>query len=283
MLQTNPTPLDFLTTPGKFQLGARVMAMLAEPFPLRGDDDRIVLQKKIQNMSGKKDKANISYYITIRDLHGRLNDVVGPLNWRQGIDSIVTEGINVFIAASMSIADNVHMSTGEGCTEKWGKPHENALTTAESQAVKRAAVPFGIGAYLYRLSEVNTWNSALKEVGNAKYLQYDTINVKDDPIDRRLPDWMFPAKGPTLVMRELGFLLGVNVPVNLRDLDKADAKTMKDLLKKSFGVESLTSSSGLGWEDYFKLAACIARITDYCTAHGKSFDSVCILPETPSE
>ena len=117
---------------------------LKEEFP-EGD-----IEWRIQK-SGKSEKGNIwaiiVAYITNRAIQDRLDAVCGPENWQNhydsGPDGGVLCGIEIFITEERSII-------------KWdGAENTNieAVKGGLSDSMKRAAVQWGIGRYLYSWSE----------------------------------------------------------------------------------------------------------------------------------
>jgi len=130
-----------------------------------------------------RDKALGGAYITPRDVSDRLNAVMG-LDWSEdysltiGTKSVVVEcRLTIMGATRVDIGTKSLVYKGEPIKDPVDK---NVFTAAYAQAFKRAAVKFGIGAYLYRLPK--KWvafdpqkkkftNGGLADL-NAVYLQY---------------------------------------------------------------------------------------------------------------
>ena len=113
---------------------------LKEPFP---END---IEWRVQRAGAKNDQpwAMVLAYVTNRAIMNRLDDIVGPENWRNefktGPDGGVLCGIGIYI-------------NGEWVT-KWDgadKTQVEAVKGGLSGAMKRAAVQWGIGRYLYNL------------------------------------------------------------------------------------------------------------------------------------
>ena len=116
---------------------------LAEPFEVR--------EVKFKPQSVKGNRALAMAYIDARHVMDRLDDVLGVENWADAYE-IVPDG-SVVCRLSLKIG-------GEWITKTdVGSPSEqpdggDRLKAAFSDALKRAAVKFGIGRYLYRLPAV---------------------------------------------------------------------------------------------------------------------------------
>jgi len=123
---------------------------LAEPFPPE------VIGWKPSNISGNRCMALA--YIDARDVQDRLDAVVGPENWR----CTFREADDGCVICTLAI----RVWRAEAGAAEWieksdvGDPSDQSkagdkLKAAFSDALKRAAVQWGIGRYLYRLDA--TW------------------------------------------------------------------------------------------------------------------------------
>jgi len=102
---------------------------------------------KFRKGSANKDKSKnrILAYVDARDVQTRLDDVVGPANWQDKY----TRFDGGFIC-ELSIRVDGEWITKSGVGEDRGDATEdNAIKSAESDALKRAAVKFGIARHLY--------------------------------------------------------------------------------------------------------------------------------------
>lgn len=113
---------------------------LSEPFP-----SELVHWRVGSRMQDKKRGMALAY-IDARDVFDRLDQVVGPANWQTHIH-LGPEGR---VACAMEIRDPerdvwITKSDGAGATAIEGEKG------GVSDAIKRAAVQFGLGRYLYRL------------------------------------------------------------------------------------------------------------------------------------
>ena len=168
-----------------------VLARLAEPFAAE------VISWKPQVVTWKdpeNPKAKGAAYADPRAYSDRLNELFGPEGWTReytvtvatGLDRVVTKKGGetqttpnqgkVFVVAKVTVHSlGTHVGTGESWIDD-----DNAMTSAEAQAFKRACVCFGLGRYLYDLPET-------------AWLPIDKFSrqFKTDPT---LPEWALPAK-----------------------------------------------------------------------------------------
>lgn len=117
---------------------------LAQPFDAR--------EVKWKPQSVKGNRCLAIAYIDARIVQDRLDDVVGPENWEESYnvlpDGSVTCRLTVIIGERRVFKEDVGaMSEQPDAGDR--------LKSAFSDALKRAAVKYGIGRYLYRLA--NQW------------------------------------------------------------------------------------------------------------------------------
>jgi hypothetical protein len=124
----------------------QMLERLAEPFP------STQLNWKPQTISRDGTRALAVAYIDARDVAERLDVVVGPANW--AVDHKEVDGQTLTGIALR------HPETGEWVW-KWdaglvGREGDEAMSVkgSLSDGVKRAAVLWGVGRYLYRLPKV---------------------------------------------------------------------------------------------------------------------------------
>jgi hypothetical protein len=142
--------------------------------------------------AGKKDDGTIwakaFAYITNRAIQERLDDVVGPANWRNEYRPWEIGTPGVLCGLSLKI-------DGEWVT-KWDGAEQSdmeALKGGLSGAMKRAAVQWGIGRYLYDLPEgwAKVSERGANYAGQVKVKGSEArISFKWDPPD--LPKWALP-------------------------------------------------------------------------------------------
>ncbi len=117
---------------------ADLFKKLQEPFPLEAHKWRI------GQTSRDGTKALALCYIDARDVQNRLDDVVGPENWQTEI--IETAHGRVLCKLSIRV-DGEWVSKMDGAGDTGYEGEKGAI----SDALKRAAVQWGIGRYLYDL------------------------------------------------------------------------------------------------------------------------------------
>jgi len=136
------------------ELSKEALEILSRPF-----DPREV-EVKVQAVNKDRTRAQVVAYVDARTVLDRLDEVVGPTGWSDTYE-VLTNGTDadgrrlVEVKCSLTVLGVSKEDVGEG----------DSLKAAFSDALKRAAVKFGIGRYLYRLPKV--W-ADLDERGNIK-------------------------------------------------------------------------------------------------------------------
>jgi hypothetical protein len=115
-----------------------VLDALGAPFP---EDEVEFLPRG--NWEGK---ARALPYIDARSVMRRLDAVVGPGGWSFDFDVLSPDG--KMVRGKLTVLGVTKCDAGEGGSE------DEVLKSAVSDALKRAAVHFGIGRYLYYLPSV---------------------------------------------------------------------------------------------------------------------------------
>ncbi len=116
---------------------------LAQPFK---EDD---IEWRVQRCGEKNNKiwAMVLCYVTNRAIMNRLDDVIGAGNWKNYYESTPT-GKGTLCGIAIRIKDE--------WVTKWDGAEDTAIEAVKgglSGAMKRAAVQWGIGRYLYNLDE----------------------------------------------------------------------------------------------------------------------------------
>jgi len=99
-------------------------------------------------ISKQADKALVAPYVTNRAIMDRLDEVRGPENWRN--EFRIGPGGGVLCGISIRLGDE-WITKWDGAENTDIEPVKGGL----SSAMRRAAVQWGIGRYLYRLP--NQW------------------------------------------------------------------------------------------------------------------------------
>jgi hypothetical protein len=232
-------------------MGPRILTVAAQQF------DVTELQKRILQKTKNKEKAKPAFYIDPRTLDHRLNLMFGGA-WSVGFS--IDQGDRLIVArATLNINGIVRedvSSESVTITKKdWDSgtveivTNELATTSAQAAAYKRAAVKFGISAYLYDFKDEIIW------------LPIDQYGFKEKDIKLKdLPQFARPIPGPQIVMDELIYLCG-----------SEDSAVLKENLQKYWGIETLKD---LNRDDSFMLASCVARVSDFLSFTGKDLDQL---------
>lgn len=165
-----------------------ILRNLAKPFEAKDIEWRV-------GQAGDKKSggvwAKVLAYVTNRAIMQRLDDVVGPSRWKNEF-AAAPEGDGVTCGVSIYI--NEHL----GWVTKWDGASNTdieAIKGGLSNAMKRAAVQWGVGRYLYDLE--SGWAEILPdgEKGYGKNKTKDGTWFDWNPPD--LPSWALPegAKG----------------------------------------------------------------------------------------
>jgi hypothetical protein len=151
---------------------------LAEPFDLSE------IKWRVTHTNKDGSRGAVIAFADPRAYTDRLNQLFTPTGWTRSYevstvssvtrikkDKLIQTG-KVLVTCTLTI-NGLGCHAGSG--EEWAD-EENAMTASEAQAFKRAASCFGLGRYLYNLSEV-----------------WVPLNEHRQPIEYpRLPEWALP-------------------------------------------------------------------------------------------
>jgi hypothetical protein len=175
------------------------LARLRDPF---APED---IEWRVQTAGEKNGKpwARVLAYVTNRAIMDRLDEVVGPANWR----NVFEEGPAGGVVCGLSIRVTREDGTSEWVT-KWDGAENSDVEPVKgglSNSMKRAAVQWGLGRYLYHLDE--GW-ATVHEGGRFSARTKDGKWFKWDPPS--LPEWALPKIAPasTEQMARIESLLG---------------------------------------------------------------------------
>jgi hypothetical protein len=150
---------------------AELFRQLAEPFPASAIDWRVGSTTK------DKTKGIALAYLQARPVMDRLDQVLGPENWQDTYEPIMGNAGPVGFKCSLSLRIKGEWITK---TDAADTSDIEAIKGGVSDALKRAAVKWGIGRYLYDLPTI--W-VALEPRGNSWV-------IKETPT---LPGWALPT------------------------------------------------------------------------------------------
>jgi hypothetical protein len=142
---------------------AAIGAQLAAPFAV---DD---VEWRPSGKTGANQRSSLVPYVDARTIQQRLDDVVGIGGWSFDWTPVAVEGGEVKQAKGVLTVLGVSKAD-VGTASNW-----EASKGAVSDALKRAAVMFGLGRYLYELPAVVV---ALDERGNVPAKTLATIREK---------------------------------------------------------------------------------------------------------
>ncbi len=145
------------------------------------------IEWRVQQAGEKNGKpwARVLAYVTNRAIQERLDEVVGPENWQNAFREGPAGGVVCGITVRVARADG----TSEWIT-KWDGAENTDVEPVKgglSNAMKRAAVQWGIGRYLYDLEE--GW-ARVHDGGRFSAKNKDGAWFKWDPPE--LPAWATP-------------------------------------------------------------------------------------------
>ncbi|WP_234882294.1 Rad52/Rad22 family DNA repair protein [Bacillus mycoides] len=160
-----------------------IMEKLREPFSERE------LEWRVLNVytSGNTKKAIVCPYVTARAIQNRLDDVVGICSWKVSYDEWASNSVK----CTLSLRIN-----GEWISKEDGSDNTDIESTKGgfSSALKRAAVLFGIGRYLYYIENLHVTLSDHKINPNDVYARvkfdgkhYNTFFTPPDFVSKMDP------------------------------------------------------------------------------------------------
>jgi len=155
----------------------KAMEELQKPFPAEDIEWRV--QRVVKTAKGNK--ALVLAYVTNRAIQNRLDNVFGIGNWKNEFMPWRETGVLCGISVKIN---------GEWVT-KWDGAEETRIEAVKggfSGAMKRSAVQWGIGRYLYNLPE--TWVD-IKEKGKY-YVEDKATGIKGYWDPPQLPAWALP-------------------------------------------------------------------------------------------
>ena len=158
-----------------------VWRKLAEPFP-PGE-----VQWRVEALSRDKKRALVVPYVDARTVLDRLDKVVGPEGWHDAYE-VLSDAERLVkdergerrerlceVKCRLTVLGVTKEDVGEG----------DSLKAAFSDALKRAAVKFGVGRYLYRLEK--QWVDYDPEKG--RFTPADAV-AKSAPMEK---SWAYPV------------------------------------------------------------------------------------------
>ena len=128
-----------------------LLAELEVPFPV----DQVLW--RVTNTANNRTRGQVVPYADPRAYTDRLNALVSPQGWTRNYETVTMNNITrtkrnaeivtgkILVTCKVTIDD---LGTHSGTGEEWAD-EDNAMTSAEAQAFKRACSCFGLGRYFY--------------------------------------------------------------------------------------------------------------------------------------
>ena len=162
------------------------LSKLAEPFPAEDIEWRI----QSSGMSGGDPWARVLAYVTARAIMNRLDEVVGPENWKASYTHLAS-GVMCHLSIRIERETDMYwVEKSDGAAETAVEAFKGGI----SSALKRAGAVWGIGRYLYKLesgfAECDKDAKRFPNYGKTK----DGIAFSWRAPE--LPEWALPAAPP---------------------------------------------------------------------------------------
>lgn len=139
-----------------------ITCALANPFPYRE------ISWRVGTISKDSSLGQALPYIDARDVQARLDTVLGIANWTDAYVEVLSAGKLVSVRCKLSVRLDGEWITKEDAAQVDAYNNETsaemAIKGAYSDALKRAAVKFGVGRYLY------SFKAPWVELENERYL-----------------------------------------------------------------------------------------------------------------
>lgn len=176
---------------------------LQEPFP--ADD----IEWRIGQSGKKNDKvwATALAYVTNRAIQNRLDEVCGPENWKnEFLHRVVGETTSVMCGISIrtNISVEDEFAYGDWVT-KWDGAEETDVESVKgglSAAMKRAAVQWGIGRYLYDLpagwAQIHDGGKNFAKLKEGGSFKWDPPEIPASFLPANAPAASTPSMSPAL-------------------------------------------------------------------------------------
>ena len=207
---------------------------LKEPFPASD------IEWRLQSCGEKNGKfwGKALAYITSRAVQDRLDEVCGPDNWKTSIEKTDdTYLCTLSIRVKHEDGSYEWISRTDGADATDIEPVKGGI----SGAIKRAAVHFGIGRYLYSLDEgwANVCENG-KLTGCTKEKKYFKWNPPE------LPAWALPGGSG-------------RPPVKTDAKQKSDIPDDSELINETLKLETYINDGNFNEKEKKRLQGCIGR------------------------
>lgn len=144
----------------------------------------------------KNNKALAIAYVDVRLVEDRLDDTVGVENWQDEYDILPDGSVTCRLRVNLGGQWITKMDVGSPSEQPDGG---DRLKAAFSDALKRAAVKFGIGRYLYRLpAQWVDYDPAKKQIVRPPQLPAFAVPPKPQPEPPAVPPPLAAVQQPKL-------------------------------------------------------------------------------------
>jgi hypothetical protein len=130
-----------------------VIAALSVPPPEKRISWKLQAGYKKDPQTNKPTRGLVVAYIDARDVQDRLDQVVGAENWSDAYTVVEINPNRVSVECRLTVCGVTKSDVGTGTKSGKDDPGDNLAKGAYSDALKRAAVKFGIGRFLYDLEK----------------------------------------------------------------------------------------------------------------------------------
>lgn len=152
-------------------MNQEIIQKLKAPFPFEE------VEAKVQVTTQDKAKGMVVFYLTARAIQDRLDDVIGPLNWKNSFTDWKNGQGQLCSIAIYDSERKEWVSKSDGAEMSDIEPIKGGI----SDAFKRAAVLWGIGRYLYQIDGV--W-CEVEQRGKGTYIKDNQQNFVKAAYDR---------------------------------------------------------------------------------------------------
>jgi hypothetical protein len=128
------------------------------------------------------------FYIPARRVQQRLDNVVGPMNWKVEFDEPVNRTKQEPAGAECTIY--IRRTDGEWVGKSDVSPNTDTegMKGGYSKAMVRAAVQWGIGRYLYFLGDLN-WVETEEKYGRTQFAEQPRLPKEYLPVNENKPEY----------------------------------------------------------------------------------------------
>jgi hypothetical protein len=130
-------------------LTPEVVAALSIPFSVGAIGWKIQKGLNKDEKTGKPTRAIVVAFIDARDVMERLDQVVGAENWSDAYTLVEAPGTRLSVECRLTVCGITKADVGTGTKNSRDDNGDNLAKGAYSDALKRAAVKFGVGRFLY--------------------------------------------------------------------------------------------------------------------------------------